>query len=56
MFWPVNPSGFVLETTTGLVPVNWIPTTAPIKIGDQYLMSIQMSGSNAFYRLRFTGQ
>ena len=56
MFWPVNPSGFVLETTTGLLPANWVPVTiAPFQIGDQYLVPIQMSDPNAFYRLRFSG-
>jgi hypothetical protein len=57
ILWPVSPSGFVLETTAGLAPANWVPVTAPpFQIGDQYLLSIQMSGTNAFYRLRFNGQ
>jgi len=57
IFWPVNPSGFVLETTTGLSPANWVPVAAPpLPIGNQYLLTIQMSGTNAFYRLRYTGQ
>ena len=57
IFWPVNPSGFVLETTAGLSPANWVPvTTEPFPIGNQYLLPIQMSGTNAFYRLRFNGQ
>jgi len=56
IFWPVNPTGFVLETTAGLSPANWAPvTTPPFQIGDQYLVPIQMSGTNAFYRLRFSG-
>jgi hypothetical protein len=57
IFWPVNPSGFVLETTAGLSPANWVPvTTQPFPIGNQYLVPIQMSGTNVFYRLRFNGQ
>ncbi len=57
ILWPVNPSGFNLETTTGLSPANWVPvTTPPFQIGGQYLLPIQMSGTNAFYRLRFSGQ
>jgi hypothetical protein len=57
IFWPASPSGFVLETTTGLSPANWVPvTTPPFPIGNQNLLPIQMSGTNAFYRLRFTGQ
>jgi len=56
IFWPVNPSGFVLETTTGLSPANWVPVTIqPFPIGNQNLLPIQMSGTNAFYRLRFSG-
>jgi hypothetical protein len=57
VLWPVNPPGFVLETTAGLSPANWVPvTTPPFPIGNQYLLSIQMSGTNAFYRLRYDGQ
>ena len=57
IFWPVNPSGFVLETTPGLSPANWVPVAAPpIQFGGQYFQPIQMSETNAFYRLRFTGQ
>lgn len=57
VFWPVDLSGFVLETTPGLSPANWVPVNpSPVKIGDQYFQPIPMSGTNAFYRLRFTGQ
>ncbi len=56
IFWPVNPSGFVIETTTGLSPANWVPiTTPPFQIGDQFMLPIQMFGTNAFYRLWFPG-
>ncbi|HEU6448133.1 MAG TPA: immunoglobulin domain-containing protein [Verrucomicrobiae bacterium] len=57
IFWPVSPSGFVLETSSDLTSGNWIPIGAPpILIGDQYLEPITIAGTNAFYRLRFTGQ
>ncbi|HXE42283.1 MAG TPA: hypothetical protein VN516_04590, partial [Candidatus Baltobacteraceae bacterium] len=57
IFWPIDPSGFVLETTTNLSPANWIPVTAPpIQIGSQYLQPITVSSTNSFYRLHFTGQ
>ena len=57
IFWPVNPSGFTLETTVALSPANWVPVSAPpVKIGDQYFQPIQISSTNAFYHLRFTGQ
>ena len=55
MSWPVNPPGFVLETTAGLSPANLVPVDAPpITIGGQNLEPIQMSVTNAFYRLRYS--
>ncbi len=55
MSWPVNPSGFVLETATDLNGP-WVPTgSSPIPIGGQNLEEVQISNTNAFYRLRFTG-
>ena len=54
VFWPVAPTGFVLETTAGLSPAQWIEVTnPPLQIGDQYLQSIQMNSSNQFFRLQF---
>jgi hypothetical protein len=54
--WPVSPSGFGLETTAGFSPANWVPvTTSPLQIGDQYLLPVPMLGTNAFFRLRFSG-
>jgi uncharacterized delta-60 repeat protein len=56
IFWPTNPAGFVLETSPDLSPGSWVPMTAiPIPTNDQYYQSIQPSGTNAFYRLRFSG-
>jgi hypothetical protein len=57
IYWPISPSGFVLETTPTLSPANWTNVPAPpLQIGNQYLEPIQiMSGTNAFYRLRFRG-
>jgi hypothetical protein len=46
---------FVLETTAGLSPANRVPVTIPpFPIGNQYLLPIKMSGTNAFYHLRFS--
>ncbi len=57
MFWPISDSGFVLETSSSLSPANWVPVpNPPIQLGNEYLESIQMTGTNQFYRLRFTGQ
>jgi hypothetical protein len=53
--WPVNPSGFNLETTTEISPTRWVPvTTPPFQIGGQNVLFIQISGTNAFYRLRLS--
>ena len=57
MFWPVTNSGFVLESTPGLSPPTWlVVSNPPIQIGNEYLQSIQITGTNQFYRLRFNGQ
>jgi subtilase family serine protease len=55
LFWPTDPAGFVLETTTNLASSNWAPVMAPpVPIGNQYLESIQLNGTNQFYRLQYT--
>jgi hypothetical protein len=52
--WPVGYSGFVLETSGSLSPATWVSIPyAPFQIGDQYLMPLEMTGTNGFYRLRF---
>ncbi len=54
--WPMNPSGFVLETSPNLMPGSWVPVSAPpVPIGGQNLEPITITDTNAFYRLRFTG-
>ena len=53
--WPVGYSGFVLETSGNLSPATWVSVPyAPIQIGDQYLLPLDMTGTNGFYRLRFS--
>ena len=55
IFWPVDPAGFVLESSASLAPAQWSPVSAPpFQIGNQYLESVQIDGTNQFYRLRFT--
>jgi len=54
IFWPVDPAGFVLETSGTLIPAQWTQVSAPpFQIGNQYLESVQINGTNQFYRLRF---
>jgi hypothetical protein len=53
--WPVGYSGFVLETSGNLSPATWVVVPySPIQIGDQYLLPLDMTGTNGFYRLRFS--
>ncbi len=54
--WPVQYSGFVLETSSSLSPPTWIVVPyAPIRVGDEYLLPLDMTGTNGFYRLWFPG-
>jgi hypothetical protein len=54
--WPVGYSGFVLETSGSLSPATWVVVPySPIQIGDQYLLPLDMTGTNGFYRLWFPG-
>jgi hypothetical protein len=55
--WPVGYPGFVLETSGNLSPATWVVVPySPIQIGDQYLLPLDMTGTNGFYRLRFPGR
>ncbi len=54
--WPVGYSGFVLETSGRLSPATWaVVPYSPVQIGDQYLLPLDMTGTNGFYRLWFPG-
>jgi hypothetical protein len=54
--WPVEDSGFVLEASGSLSPATWVSIPyAPFQIGDQYLLPLELTGTNGFYRLRFPG-
>lgn len=54
ILWPVGASGFVLETSSSLMPTAWVPVTdPPFQIGDQYVVPVVISDTNRFYRLRF---
>ena len=54
--WPANYSSFVLEESSNLFPSAWsdVPVS-PLQIGNQYIVPLEMSGTNGFYRLRFLG-
>jgi len=58
LVWPVGYSDFVLEASSSLSPATWVTVPyAPIQIGDQYLYLLQldMTDTNGFYRLQFPG-
>ncbi len=56
IFWPVTPSGFVLETSGSLSPPDWVQVSSPpLQVGDQNLISVGISDTNnSFYRLQFS--
>jgi len=54
--WPVAYSGFTLETSDSLSPSRWVVVPdAPVQIGNQYQLPLDLTGTNGFYRLRFPG-
>jgi len=56
LYWPTSPTGFSLQTTPSLAPPKWVNVTStPFQIGNQYLLPVTFTGSNAFYRLLFPG-
>jgi hypothetical protein len=59
MIWPVwsvgSPS-FVLETATSLSPDDWVPVAdPPLQIEDLYVVPVNTSEPQRYYRLRITG-
>ena len=51
--WPAAAVGFGLESTASLSPANWSPvTTPPVVVGNQVTVTVGMSGSATFYRLK----
>jgi hypothetical protein len=56
LYWPVSTPTFVLETSSSLSPADWKPVAGtPLQIGNQYLMSLPVTTTNSFYRLRYSG-
>ena len=52
--WPAWVSGAVLETTDALTSTaNWVPViTDPVTIGDETAITVDISGSAQFFRLK----
>jgi hypothetical protein len=56
LFWPAGYPGFVVETSGNLATGDWQSmSNAPIHFGNQFLLPLQMSATNGYYRLRFSG-
>ncbi len=54
--WPASYSAFTLEFSGTLSPTAWaVVPISPVQIGDQYVVPVQMTETNGFYRLRFSG-
>jgi sugar lactone lactonase YvrE len=54
--WPVTYTGFVLEGSGSISPANWtVISASPIQLGNQFLVPLQLPGTNSFYRLRYNG-
>jgi hypothetical protein len=55
LFWPMDPAGFSLESSTSLWPPQWTQVAAPPwPVGDQNLELFQITNTVQLYRLRFT--
>jgi hypothetical protein len=54
--WPLAPSGFTLERSFTLSPPAWTAAPgSPISTNGQFLQVVPATGTNQFFRLRFTG-
>ena len=57
LLWPASPAGFNLKTTASLAPANWVPATGTaLLIDGQYLLPVPVTGTNAYFRLQYSGQ
>jgi autotransporter-associated beta strand protein len=55
MSWPTNRSGYLLESTPGLVPANWTTTLPPYPLdstGTNYAVTAPTRSGTAFFRLK----
>jgi len=54
--WPATYNGFQLEGSGSVSPANWnVISASPIQLGNQFLVPLQLPGTNCFYRLRYNG-
>ena len=51
--WPAAAADFILESTVSLLPASWSRvTTTPLPVGNQLTVTVGVSGSATFYRLK----
>ena len=51
--WPAAAADFILESTASLLPASWSRvTTTPLPVGNQLTVTVGVSGSATFYRLK----
>jgi len=56
IYWPLSLPTFTLETSSTLNSPNWVTVVpGPVTIGGQNFVSLPMSTTNNFYRLRYSG-
>jgi hypothetical protein len=54
LFWPIYPTGFVLQNSPSLNPLRWTDVAgSPKPVGDLFLVPVPIAGPNQFYRLRY---
>jgi hypothetical protein len=52
--WPVEPAGFRLQQTAGLVPSNWVDVTnAPVFANGEFQVVLTLDSGQRFYRLKY---
>jgi hypothetical protein len=56
IYWPAGSPAFTLETSSTLNSPNWVTVVpGPVTIGGQNFVSLPISTTNNFYRLRYSG-
>jgi hypothetical protein len=49
--WPTSATGFTLQATSSLSPINWAPFGTPTISGDRNVVTITNATGNQFFRL-----
>jgi len=49
--WPLPSTTFVLESTTGLSPANWLPTESPLTNNGRLALTVPLGQGERYFRL-----